>query len=139
MRVNDVNPGKESVEVIGADPVRSVSHNAEIPGDARQQDTSGLKHKTNYIPSDATKSISPALSLSESKSDRGVNHPMLRDAIILWPLHLQIHARVVVEDGETVSEASLTPAATAYVQKLNICAYIDLFSLQRPQRSFEWL
>ncbi|KAJ6549891.1 hypothetical protein B0H19DRAFT_1264780 [Mycena capillaripes] len=87
-------------------------------GDARQQDTSGLKHKTNCIPSDPTKSISPALSASESKSDRGVNHPMLRDTIIPWSLRLKIHAHAAVEDDEDVYEAPLTPEATTALEAL---------------------
>ncbi|KAJ6592597.1 hypothetical protein B0H19DRAFT_1365033 [Mycena capillaripes] len=69
-------------------------------GDARQQDTSGLEHKTNYLPSAPTKSISPALSVSESKSDRDKR------------------ARAAVEDEEDTSEAPLTPEAIAALEAL---------------------
>ncbi|KAJ7782538.1 hypothetical protein DFH07DRAFT_949329 [Mycena maculata] len=59
---------------------------------ARQGDTNGLKHKLKYLPSDSTMPIVPAIQDSKSKSDRGINHPMLRDAIIPWSLRLVINA-----------------------------------------------
>ncbi|KAJ7462487.1 hypothetical protein FB451DRAFT_1180780 [Mycena latifolia] len=58
-------------------------------GDAHQNDTA------QHVLSDRTKRLEPAISDSTSKSERGANHPMLRDAIIHWPLRLQINARVV--------------------------------------------
>ncbi|KAF7335684.1 GLOBIN domain-containing protein [Mycena venus] len=39
--------------------------------DARQSDTHNLKHKLQYLPSDPTKPITPAISNGELKSDRG--------------------------------------------------------------------
>ncbi|KAJ6545682.1 hypothetical protein B0H19DRAFT_1267067 [Mycena capillaripes] len=87
-------------------------------GDAGQQGTSGLKHKTNYIPADPTKSISATLSVSESKSDRVVNHPVLRDAIIPWFLCLKIHVGAAVEDGNDAAKALLTLEATAALEAL---------------------
>ncbi|KAJ7624006.1 hypothetical protein B0H17DRAFT_1219027 [Mycena rosella] len=86
---------------------------------ARQTDTSGLKHKLGYLLSDPSKCLAPPIPETTSKSDRGINHPMLRDAIVPWRLRNKINARVVAEehDEETPNssappEASLTPEAT---------------------------
>ncbi|KAJ7119056.1 hypothetical protein C8R44DRAFT_878566 [Mycena epipterygia] len=62
----------------------------EAAASARQNETSGLKHKTKYV-LDTVCNLLPAVSESASKSDRGINHPMLRDAIIPWPLRIQIN------------------------------------------------
>jgi hypothetical protein len=50
---------------------------------------------------------------------------MLRDAIIPWPLRLQIHEREPVEGGDDddASEDPLTKEATAYVQTEYMCIY----------------
>ncbi|KAJ6478910.1 hypothetical protein C8R45DRAFT_1101350 [Mycena sanguinolenta] len=80
--------------------------------DARQQDTSGLKHKTHYILPNPAQILTPPLIVSDLKSDRGVNHPMLRDAIVPWPLRIKINSRMAVEDGQGAAEAPLTPEAT---------------------------
>jgi hypothetical protein len=97
----------------------------EAAGSARQNDTSGLKHKLDYVLSDATQALVPKLSDSASKSDRAHNHPMLRDAIIPWPLRLAIHEKEVLpEDAPEDAEPSPTPAAVAFV---NICAYIHTY------------
>ncbi|KAJ7445580.1 hypothetical protein FB451DRAFT_1188998 [Mycena latifolia] len=44
-------------------------------------DISGLKHKTEYVVEDRNQALIPPISDSASKHARGVNHPMLRDAI----------------------------------------------------------
>ncbi|KAJ6556217.1 hypothetical protein B0H19DRAFT_140578 [Mycena capillaripes] len=83
---------------------RLVSKFREASKSARQHDRSGLKGKTKYLLSDPTKAIVPALSDVDSKSDRGINHPVLRDAIIPWPLRLQIHAKD--KNGELTEDAT---------------------------------
>ncbi|KAF7371651.1 hypothetical protein MVEN_00020900 [Mycena venus] len=83
--------------------------------DARQSDTHNLKHKLQYLPSDPTKPITPAISNGELKSDRGVNHPMIRDAIISWRLRHKINEKMPAEEGE---EAELTPAAIKALKAL---------------------
>ncbi|KAJ7668961.1 hypothetical protein B0H17DRAFT_1209840 [Mycena rosella] len=92
---------------------------------ARQTDTSGLKHKLGYLLSDPSKCLVPPIPETTSKSDRGINHPMLRDAIVPWRLRNKINARVVAEehDEETPNspappEASLTPEATEALKAL---------------------
>ncbi|KAJ7760883.1 hypothetical protein DFH07DRAFT_957414 [Mycena maculata] len=79
---------------------------------ARQGDTNGLKHKLKYLPSDSTMPIVPAIQDSESKSDRGINHPMLRDAIIPWSLRLVINAPAPTET-ETEEDAEEPEAVRA--------------------------
>ncbi|KAJ6447772.1 hypothetical protein C8R45DRAFT_1047389 [Mycena sanguinolenta] len=74
----------------------------EWASQARQHDTNGLKHKINYLSADPSQPITPSIAESESKSDRGVNHPMLRDAIIPWPLRIQIHAQ---DNGQLTPDA----------------------------------
>ncbi|KAF7341461.1 GLOBIN domain-containing protein [Mycena venus] len=83
--------------------------------DARQSDTHNLEHKLQYLPSDPTKPITPAISNGELKSDRGVNHPMIRDAIISWRLRRKINEKMPAEEGE---EAELTPAAIKALKAL---------------------
>ncbi|KAJ6572483.1 hypothetical protein DFH09DRAFT_1362442 [Mycena vulgaris] len=85
---------------------------------ARQNDTGALKQKIKYLPSDPTQLIIPALSDSPSKTDRGLNHPMLRDAMISWPLRTQINARIASAAAEDTSEASLTPHALESLKAL---------------------
>ncbi|KAJ7468152.1 hypothetical protein FB451DRAFT_1401399 [Mycena latifolia] len=56
----------------------------EAAGHARQNDTtrSQLKHKTNYVLSDRRKRLDSPISDSTVKSDRGIKHPMQRDALV---------------------------------------------------------
>ncbi|KAJ6516980.1 hypothetical protein DFH09DRAFT_1332652 [Mycena vulgaris] len=74
---------------------------------ARQNDTGGLKHKLDYLVSDPSKSLVPAIRESASKSDRGVNHPMLHDAIVSWPLRMAINARDTTDNSEESDTLSL--------------------------------
>ncbi|KAJ6591882.1 hypothetical protein B0H10DRAFT_2233202 [Mycena sp. CBHHK59/15] len=82
---------------------------------ARQGDTNGLKHKLLYLPSDSATGIVPHIGESEVKLDRGLNHPMLHDALLPWKLHLKIHACTVAEDGD---DGDLTPEADAALKAL---------------------
>ncbi len=96
--------------------------------DARQSDTNGLKHKLQYLPSDSTTPIVPALTNGESKSDRGLNHPMIRDALVSWRLRRQINQTTTPSVGE---EAEPTPEATEcvpiwiYAHGYMLCPCID--------------
>ncbi|KAJ7456101.1 hypothetical protein FB451DRAFT_1564711 [Mycena latifolia] len=65
----------------------------EAAGHARQNDTtrSQLKHKTNYVLSDRRKRLDPPISDSTVNSDRGIKHPMLRDALVPWSRRLKIN------------------------------------------------
>ncbi|KAJ7794194.1 hypothetical protein B0H14DRAFT_2622088 [Mycena olivaceomarginata] len=51
-----------------------------------------------------------------SKSDRGFNHPMLRHAIIPWPLRIQINEKEVADNE--AAEPVATAAATAALKVL---------------------
>ncbi|KAJ7146244.1 hypothetical protein C8R44DRAFT_845460 [Mycena epipterygia] len=91
---------------------RIVKRFREAAASARQNDTSGLKHKMKYVLSDATRVLVPALGESASKSDRGINHVMLRDEIIPWPLRIQINE---VDDSD---EPQATPKAMSALKAL---------------------
>ncbi|KAJ7471007.1 hypothetical protein FB451DRAFT_1399756 [Mycena latifolia] len=112
---------------------RIIKRFREAAGHARQNDTSGLKHKTHYVLSDCRKRLDPPISDSTVKSDRGTNHPMLRNEIAPWSLRLKINARVArepseqhhvnaVEPPEATSappaEPPLTPEAVAALKAL---------------------
>ncbi|KAJ7624200.1 hypothetical protein DFH06DRAFT_1445807 [Mycena polygramma] len=96
--------------------------------DARQSDTSTLKSQLHYLPADRTKTITPALAnpKAESKSDRGINHPMLREAIISRALRHKITRYEVVEEPEdreedeeaSKQEPQLTAGAQAALEAL---------------------
>ncbi|KAF8130925.1 hypothetical protein K438DRAFT_2032079, partial [Mycena galopus ATCC 62051] len=83
---------------------------------ARQNDTSGLKHKLSYVLHDPSQPLLPKIPDSSSKSDRGINHPMLRDAIIPWPLRIQINEKEVADDE--AAQPVATAAATAALKAL---------------------
>ncbi|KAJ7256042.1 hypothetical protein C8J57DRAFT_1517760 [Mycena rebaudengoi] len=58
---------------------------------ARQSDTNGLKHCTHYVLADPhTQVITPPVAKGALKSDRGINHPMLRKYFIPWELRNRI-------------------------------------------------
>ncbi|KAJ7731558.1 hypothetical protein DFH07DRAFT_847185 [Mycena maculata] len=57
----------------------------DAASNTRQGDTTWLKHKLNYLLADTTLSLTPKINENASKSARGRNHPMLRDAIVPWP------------------------------------------------------
>ncbi|KAJ7678370.1 hypothetical protein B0H17DRAFT_1206824 [Mycena rosella] len=106
---------------------RIVKHFRAQAASARQQDTNNLKHKTHYVPDDPTKPLTPAVSESTSKSDRSINHPMLRNSIVSWPLRLKINARMPPANGEdqvaavpgaAVPERELTPDALKHLTAL---------------------
>ncbi|KAJ6554205.1 hypothetical protein B0H19DRAFT_1071633 [Mycena capillaripes] len=88
---------------------------------ARQHDTSGLKGKIKYLPSDPTKAIVPALGEPDSKSDRGVNHP----------IHAKDESEEPTEDATAALKALLNrpkmtddkPALTH--KKFPSCFYAD--------------
>ncbi|KAJ7750239.1 hypothetical protein B0H16DRAFT_1549981 [Mycena metata] len=83
---------------------RIISKFRETANSARHNDTTGLKHKLKY-----PTPIVPAIPEATSKSDRGVNHAMLRDAIIPWSLRLKIHERAPTShDGDASSSSSPT-------------------------------
>lgn len=48
----------------------------------RQNDTAGLKYKLSYLVKDPQSDPAPVVSLGESKSDRGVNHVVLRGYLV---------------------------------------------------------
>ncbi|KAJ7211476.1 hypothetical protein B0H12DRAFT_1079579 [Mycena haematopus] len=85
----------------------------DASGNARQGDTNGLKHKLKYLPSDSTTPIVPAIQDSESKSDRGVNHPMLRDAIIPWSLRLVINVPAPTNEDDNAQDSEAVRALNA--------------------------
>ncbi|KAJ7663517.1 hypothetical protein B0H17DRAFT_1211616 [Mycena rosella] len=106
---------------------RIVKHFRAQAASARQQDTNNLKQKTHYVPDDPTKPLTPAVSESTSKSDRSINHPMLRNSIVSWPLRLKINARMPPANGEdqvaavpgaAVPERELTPDALKHLTAL---------------------
>ncbi|KAF7372526.1 hypothetical protein MVEN_00114700 [Mycena venus] len=98
---------------------RLVSMFREAASSARQNDTSTLKQKHSYVLHDPTHSLVPKIPESALKSDRGLNHPMLRDAIIPWPLRLRIHEKQgLPEDAPEGTEPSPTPEATAALKAL---------------------
>ncbi|KAF8212300.1 hypothetical protein K438DRAFT_1800005 [Mycena galopus ATCC 62051] len=59
--------------------------------EARQQDTHDLKHCLQFVPSDPNVAISPPLGNGSSKSDRGINHPMLRNYIVSWTIRNRLN------------------------------------------------
>ncbi|KAJ7491575.1 hypothetical protein B0H11DRAFT_2191295 [Mycena galericulata] len=67
---------------------------------ARTADTGGLKHCVNYLLPDPSKTpLVPPILKNESKSDRGLAHPMLRYFILPW------------KDRVLLPPLQLTPAA----------------------------
>ncbi|KAJ7222725.1 hypothetical protein B0H12DRAFT_1241080 [Mycena haematopus] len=100
--------------------VQLVSMFREAASGARQNDTSGLKHKPHYIlPIPHVDSLVPKIPETVTKSNRGLNHPMLRDALIPWPLRLQIHAKAALPaDAPEDAEPAPTPEATAALKAL---------------------
>ncbi|KAJ7156269.1 hypothetical protein C8R46DRAFT_1226496 [Mycena filopes] len=76
---------------------------------ARQGDTTSLKSKLNYLLADTAKSL---INETGSKSNRGRNHPMLRDALCPWPLRLVINQFVDPEDGEEPADIDAEPVRT---------------------------
>ncbi|KAJ7119212.1 hypothetical protein C8R43DRAFT_1137099 [Mycena crocata] len=86
---------------------------------ARQNDTSGMKHNVTYILPNVSDNIVPHLTQTASKSERGVNHPQFRDAIIPWKLRHAIHQREPREaDNEGDEEPPLTAKAIETLQLL---------------------
>ncbi|KAJ7021550.1 hypothetical protein C8F04DRAFT_1313797 [Mycena alexandri] len=88
----------------------------DAASNARQGDTTGLKHKLNYLLADTTKSLTPKINETASKSDRGRNHPMLRDAIVPWPLRLTLNETEVAEAAS--AEPVPTPDAIVALKNL---------------------
>ncbi|KAJ7735844.1 hypothetical protein DFH07DRAFT_967036 [Mycena maculata] len=87
----------------------------DAASNACQGDTTGLKHKLNYLLADTTLSLTPKINENTSKSARGRNHPMLRDAIVPWPLHILLNERDAPEpDAEPVP----TPRAVTALKSL---------------------
>ncbi|KAK6997152.1 hypothetical protein R3P38DRAFT_2563754, partial [Favolaschia claudopus] len=82
---------------------------------ARQTDTTNLKHELNYVLEDPRQSLVPNIPRTESKSNRGLNHPMLRNAIIPWPIRIQINELTTPTDD---SEPTPTPAAKKALKAL---------------------
>ncbi|KAJ7706361.1 hypothetical protein B0H17DRAFT_1126031 [Mycena rosella] len=89
----------------------------EVAKKARQADTSagGLKHKLGYVLSVPGKCLMPPVSETTSKSDRGVNHAVLRDALVPWRLRNKINARVVPEDHEEETLSSPVPTEVSLI------------------------
>ncbi|KAJ7634339.1 hypothetical protein FB45DRAFT_1141204 [Roridomyces roridus] len=86
--------------------------------DAHYQDTAGLKDKTShYLPPKAGTGIHPPLDSGENKSDRGLKHPVLRDALLPWAVRLQIHEREAVVEDESEDAPAPRPSLTKNVKK----------------------
>ncbi|KAF8178188.1 hypothetical protein K438DRAFT_1281400 [Mycena galopus ATCC 62051] len=83
---------------------------------ARQNNTSGLKHKLSYVLHDPSQPLLLKIPDSSSKSDRGINHLMLCDAIIPWPLCIQINEKEVTDNEDT--EPVVTAVATTALKAL---------------------
>ncbi|KAK7021003.1 hypothetical protein R3P38DRAFT_3318280 [Favolaschia claudopus] len=70
---------------------------------------------SNYVLEDPRQSLVPNIPRTESKSNRGLNHPMLRNAIIPWPIRIQINELTTPTDD---SEPTPTPAAKKALKAL---------------------
>ncbi|KAJ7666671.1 hypothetical protein DFH06DRAFT_1383929 [Mycena polygramma] len=82
----------------------------------RQQDTNNLKSCTAYLlPNPVSDAIVPPVSKSASKSDRGINHPLLRNHIVPPLLGISINER---EDTDEEGVRKLTPAAEEALRAL---------------------
>ncbi|KAJ7619921.1 hypothetical protein DFH06DRAFT_1341755 [Mycena polygramma] len=82
----------------------------------RQQDTNGLKGCTDYLLTNPlSDAIVPPVSKSASKSDRGVNHPYLRNYIVPPLLGIQINE---AEDTEEEGVRKLTEGAEEALRAL---------------------
>ncbi|KAJ7762779.1 hypothetical protein DFH07DRAFT_956691 [Mycena maculata] len=87
----------------------------DAASNARQGDTTGLKHKLNYLLADTTQSLIPKINETASKSDCGRNHPILRDAIVPWPLRILLNE---TEAPEPDAEPVPTPRAVTALKNL---------------------
>ncbi|KAJ6498183.1 hypothetical protein C8R47DRAFT_1212502 [Mycena vitilis] len=83
---------------------------------ARQQDTNNLKSYASYLlPNPVSEAVVPPVSKSASKSDRGINHPLLRNYIVPPLLAISINER---EDADEEGVRKLTPAAEEALRAL---------------------
>ncbi|KAJ6543599.1 hypothetical protein DFH09DRAFT_37905 [Mycena vulgaris] len=75
---------------------------------ARTNDTGSLKHCLNYVlPSPWKQALLPAILKQESKSNRGVTHPILRYFILGWEHRMKLPPLVLPSsDDERVSTVS---------------------------------
>jgi hypothetical protein len=63
--------------------ILTVAQMREAATSARTSDTSGLKHELTYfLPNPLKNVLTPPIPKQESKSDRGLNHPVLRYFIL---------------------------------------------------------
>ncbi|KAJ7602977.1 hypothetical protein DFH06DRAFT_1257676 [Mycena polygramma] len=82
----------------------------------RQQDTNNLKSYTSYLlPNPVSDAVVPPVSKSASKSDRGINHPLLRNHIVPPLLDISINEH---EDADEEGVRKLTPAAEEALRAL---------------------
>jgi hypothetical protein len=93
---------------------------------ARVAETGGLKHCLNYLlPNPFTQVLVPAIPKSESKSNRGLAHPILRYFILGWEDRLKLPPLVLP-----------TVDAAGNLQVLKVIVYIfstdTLFPASRP-------
>ncbi|KAJ7784771.1 hypothetical protein B0H16DRAFT_1493741 [Mycena metata] len=78
---------------------------------ARTSDTGGLKHCLNYVlPHPSKQVLVPAITKQESKSDRGLTHPMLRYFIMGWSYRSQLRPLIIPAPLPRGMAQSIDPA-----------------------------
>ncbi|KAJ6524719.1 hypothetical protein DFH09DRAFT_1189310 [Mycena vulgaris] len=107
---------------------------------ARTVDTNTLKHCLNYLlPNPAKDVILPPIPKQESKSDRGLVHPMLRYFILPWVDRLKLPqfppANAPREEPD-VEDADVPPATNEFLV-LVVAGRVDLKATQFPSFFYE--
>jgi hypothetical protein len=101
----------------------------EAAGSARQNDTSGLKHKLDYVLSDAMQALVPKLSDSASKSDCALNHLMLSSP---GPSILQSTRK---RYSQKMHPKMLNPLRFQQLSRSSIYAHISIYTDTFPAHS----
>ncbi|KAJ7686356.1 hypothetical protein B0H17DRAFT_1204268 [Mycena rosella] len=103
---------------------------------ARTADTGGLKHHLAYVlPNPASDVIYPPVPKQESKSDRGVAHPMLRYFFLPWSDRVKLPPLVLPKPSTTQSTTTEAPASNQFADLL-VAGCVELKATEYP--AFFW-
>ncbi|KAJ7691312.1 hypothetical protein B0H17DRAFT_1201167 [Mycena rosella] len=99
-------------------------------------DTGGLKHHLAYVlPNPTSDVIYPPVPKQESKSDRGVAHPMLCYFFLPWSDHVKLPPLVLPKPSTTQSTTTEAPVSNQFTDLL-VAGHVELKATEYP--AFFW-